>query len=439
VTVPVSVRGGAGGVEAHCDDMEATARLLSRYADDTADQALRLHTYLIRPELLEPALFDPVGAARFEAALLAALDGPGGVSVVAVRCAALDVGLRAAAAAYQVSDLLDTALAPAVGFLRDAPRAGWDAIATWSTTHDVWAAAKRWLADDPATADLATGAAALALRGTRVREAAGQLGRLYPDGHARVATLGVDNAADAEGPPRTLAAIVAGLARRNAGKHGEIDVRVLGYAAGGDQAGRPAGRRRIIVDIPGTKDWSLAPHNGDITSISTNLNALAGTSTSYERGVLQAMHDAGVRPTDDVLLVGHSEGGMVAVNAAIHATESGQFRIGHVVTAGAPIGVAAAVVPRSVHVLALENRGDIVPHLDDVENPDRVNVTTVVVGHDHGSIGANHGLDESYVPGAADVDASGDGSTQAYLNGLHPFLSANGVATQIFQITRTYP
>ena len=199
------------------------------------------------------------------------------------------------------------------------------------------------------------------------------------------------------------------------------------------------GRRRVIVDVPGTKDWSPAPHNRDITSIGTNLRALAGTSTSYERGVAEAMTRAGVRPDDDVLLVGHSEGGMVAVNLAIHAHLSGEFRVGHVVTVGAPIGAVAAHVPRDVHVLAVENRSDLVPHLDDRENPDRVNITTVQVNRARASVGDSHDLDESYVPGAADVDASTDPSVRAYLAELRPILSAESVSTQTYVVTRRYP
>ncbi len=431
MTAPISVRGGAGGIEAHCDDIVATARLFGRCASDSADEALRLHGYLVRPELAETAAFDPVGAGRFEARLLAALDGPGGVTPLAARCAALDVGLRVAADAYLGADRLAESLTPTIDFLRDAPHAGWDAMRTLVSTGDVRAAAERWITNNPQTADLFSGAVAGFLSGGSVTRGAALLGRVYPDGRAMVTALGRDATVDAGGPPRSLAAVMSGLARRNDGKHGEVDIRILDAAS--------TGQRRVIVDVPGTKDWSPARHNGDITSIATNLRALAGTSTSYERGVLQAMRQAGVRPTDDVMLVGHSEGGMVAINTAIHSATSGQFRISHVVTGGAPIGAAAAKAPRSVQVLALENERDVVPHLDDAENPDRSNVTTVVVHHDHGTIGENHDIAESYLPGAADVDASDDPSTRAYLSGLRPFLSADKVTTLTFQVTREYP
>jgi len=130
---------------------------------------------------------------------------------------------------------------------------------------------------------------------------------------------------------------------------------------------------------------------------------------------------------------------MVAVNAARHLASTGEFHVSHVVTAGSPIGLIAGSVPSGVDVLALENDGDVVPHLDGAQNPDRVNVTTATVRHDHGDIAANHDLDASYLPGAADVDTSDDPSVRAYLAGLGGFLTADAVQTRTYVITRGYP
>ncbi len=76
------------------------------------------------------------------------------------------------------------------------------------------------------------------------------------------------------------------------------------------------------------------------------------------------------------------------------------------VTAGAPIGLTAGALPPGVQVLALENHNDVVPHLDGRTNPDRTNITTVTIDRDDGTIGTDHSVAQSYVPGAADVDAS---------------------------------
>jgi hypothetical protein len=425
---PISVRGGADGVEAHYDDMAAAARLFGRAAGDTSEAAFALHGYLAHPAVAASALIDPAGAAAFEARLLAALDGPAGVTWLVARCAGVDVALRAAAAAYLAADRLDATLAPSIGAVAHAPlavRAGVAALAGGEPGEAVPAA----LTGDPELVDLGVDAAARALGAGSAASSVRLLQRVFADGQPQVGDLGADSVADAPGPPRTLRDVLAGLAHRNLGRPGEIDVRLL---VGAD------GRRRAIVDVPGTKDWSLAAHNGDVTSLATNLRALTGEATTYERGIVEAMHRAGVRSDDDVLLVGHSEGGLVALGAARHLARNGEFHVSHVVTAGAPIGLLGDAVPSRVDVLAIENAGDVVPHLDGARNPDRVNLTTVTTHHDHGSVGADHDLDASYLPGAADVDASDNPSVRAYIAGLAGFLTATAVQTRTYVITRRY-
>jgi hypothetical protein len=424
MTEPVSVRGGAGGVEAHYDDLTAAARLFGRAAGDTGETAVVLHGYLVHPAVVASAALDPGGAAEFEGRLVAALDGPYGITWLAARCTVLDVGLRGAAAAYLAADRLDERLAPTIGALAHAPRAIGDGAAALGR-GDPGGALQRLLTEDPELADLGVGLAGELLGGS-VPAGAWLLQQPFADGSPRVVDLGAD--AYADGPPRSLADVLAGLSHRNLGRSGEIDVRLLDGADG---------RRRVIVDIPGTKNWALDAHNPDVTSLATNLRAVAGQVTTYERGVIDALRRAGVQPDDDVLLVGHSEGGLVALNVARHASHG--FHVSHVVTAGAPLGLVAGGVASGVDVLALENDGDVVPHLDGAVNPDRVNVTTATVRHDHGTLGANHDLDASYVPGAADVDASDNPSLRAYLAGLGGFLGAGTVQTRTFLITRAYP
>jgi hypothetical protein len=426
---PVSVRGGANGVEAHYDDMTAAARLFGRAAGSTAEAALALHGYLIHPAVVASAVIDPGGAAEYEGRLLAALDGPSGITWLAARCTGVDVGLRAAAAAYIAADRLDRRIEPEFAALAHAPTAIADGAAA-TFRGDPGAALQRLLTDDPELADLAIGATAAVLAGGSLSNGTRLLSRAFDDGSAQVTSLGDDAVADAAGPPRNLRDVMAGLARRDLGRPGEIDVRLLDG---------PDRLRRVIVDVPGTKDWSLAGDNPDVTSLVTNLRAIAGEVTTYEQGIVEALHRAGVQPGDDVLLVGHSEGGMVAVDAAQHLAATGEFHVSHVVTAGAPIGLVAGGVPSDVDVLAIENDGDVVPHLDDAPNPDRLNITTVTVHHDHGTILANHSVSASYVPGAADIDANHDPSLLAYLAGLRGLLSATTVRTRRYLISRSYP
>ncbi|MBE7162915.1 MAG: alpha/beta hydrolase, partial [Williamsia herbipolensis] len=241
--------------------------------------------------------------------------------------------------------------------------------------------------------------------------------------------LGDDSGGSAARPPRALHEVLGELARRNGdAHHGAVDVRILTL---------PDGSRRAIVDITGTKSWTPAP-TADITSLTTNGRALTGTPTAYEQGVLSAMHDAGVRPTDPVMVVGHSEGGMVAVQVAQQAAASGRFDVTHVVTAGSPIGLTVGALPSRVRVLALENEHDVVPHLDGTANPDLPNVTTVEGDHGDGTVGGDHDIRESYVPIARDAEAASSRSIEAFLHSAGAFFRGERVETHAYQIVREY-
>jgi hypothetical protein len=419
----VTVRGGSHGIDARCEDMEGVAHLFGRAARDTAGVSWSMQRYLIDPGTVGSALLDPAGAAEYEFGLARALDGPHGVSRLALECAAVATRLRAAATAYRLADRLDSTAHTLLDGILDLPQAAVDAEAMYLATGSPSRAVQRLLTADPGLADegAALGIAVAGLVPSSVRRAA------TADGHPVVRATVDDDAAGGP-PPRDLADVMTALAARNRGEPGEIDIRILS---------RPNGARAVIVDIPGTKSWDPLPTR-DVTSVVTDIRAMSGHETSYERGVLEAMRRAGVRPDDDVMLVGHSEGGMVAIQAAIDASRAGSFRVTHVVTAGSPIGRTAGHVPSSISVLALENAHDLVPHLDAAANPASANVTTVTVDHDRADVLANHDIESAYVPGARDADASRNGSIRDFLRSAGAFFDASHVSTHRFVVSRTY-
>lgn len=418
---PVGVTGGSNGIEARCEDIRALAGEFGGAAVDTLHAAFTLHGYLVHPGLTLSVTLDPVGWAEFEADLLEALDGLHGLSWGGAQCGALDGELRLAALAYESVDRLEGLRDEAIGALK-LPGALVVAAAVLGATRDPAAAAQAAVADDPQLADTVVD-----LLG--IPAALSVLARTVPDGHAVVRSLGTDARGAAGRAPRRLTDLLLDLDQRNDDTHhGAIDVRILTM---------PDGTRRAIVDITGTKSWTPLP-TADITSLTTNGRALVGVRTAYEQGVLAAMHRAGVRPTDKVMLVGHSEGGMVAVNAARDATASGRFDITHVVTAGAPVGLTVGSVPARVQVLALENTKDVVPHLDGRANPGRRNVTTVSSAHGDGTIVDDHSIGHGYVPLARDTQASKNGSVRHFLAGADGYLRATSVTTHSYQITRGY-
>jgi predicted esterase len=370
-----TVHGGAGGIMAHLVDLEQLSLDTAELGEDLALAALCGHQLLGRVGMLSAAL-DPAGWAKFETSLLAALDGPCGLTALALALSARAAALRTAALAYRATDeARGVALSPA------AIRA--------------------------------------AVRGASL---------LYPDGQPIVADRGLDPAGAVV--PAGLADLVAALGRRGNATTGaggsEIDVRVLT---------RPDGTHAYIVDIPGTRSWELNPFSARsvVNDFGTNLHAMDGQATTYERGVAEALRRAGATPVDPVMLVGHSQGGIVAASAARHFVTSGEFAVTHLVTAGAPIGHLE--IPAAVAVLSLENVLDPVPYLDAAPNPDRPNRTTVTFAT---LTEDPHSLASSYAPAAARLDRSDNSSVRAFLSSATRFLDPMGcaVTTNVYEVSR---
>jgi hypothetical protein len=129
------------------------------------------------------------------------------------------------------------------------------------------------------------------------------------------------------------------------------------------------GPARYIVYIPGTQSWGPKPGANPL-DLTSNLSAISKTGfAGSERAVALAMTQAGIKPGDKVLLVGHSQGGMVAANL------STRFVGSSVLTFGAPLSSLNG--NSSVQGLAVEHERDPVPKLDAQPNPIKANWVTV--------------------------------------------------------------
>jgi len=419
---PLAVSGGAGGIEAHYED---------------------LHT-------------------------LAALSD--GLTALAVDYAGHAVGLRATVALYQATDA--------------AQKQAFDTIAWTLGNHPLLAAAiavqtapawlplaglqfaqdggdpQRFLSDHLGVVDTATAA----LPGLITRLSGGilapydvtsgghLLGQLYPEGRATVTAEpdlvrpdtqqpeSRDPTNPLHRPPASLGALLDGLDYRNrsvtADTPDRIDVRVVTH---------PDGTKAYIVDIPGTKVWDTPGQDpgAHLNTLGTNIHLTGGDLTARETAIADALHQAGATTTDPVMLVGHSQGGIIAAQAA-HDAATGTFghdghgyNVTHVVTAGSPVG--RIDVPADVQVLALENRHDIVPHLDAAPNPDRPNQTTVTFDLQNGSLGDNHDTNKSYALAGHSLDTSTHPSVRAFTDSAAPFLAPDSRTTTshtVYDLTR---
>jgi len=434
----VSVSGGAGGVEAQYEDLAAMGRLTDDVAENTLFTAATSHQYLANPDVIASAILDPVGAARFEAGLLAALDGPDGLTATSVGIGLRGAAFRASARAYQISEELNARALDDIRWLEGTPigatvtvpaLAGFTLAEVYGRDDGNW---EKFLVDHPGLVDQAIGMSPGLLSSllggeNSLADATALAASLYPDGSPRVTNGGLDP--NQTPPPRGLGDILNGLQHRDdpgRGDDNNIDVRKV---IGAD------GRVSYIVDIPGTRVWN-AP--GDKTSnandLGTNLNAMAGNPTVLEKGIQVALSRSHVGPHDPVMLVGHSQGGIVAARAANDFVSSGQYNVTHVVTAGSPIGRIA--VPDNVQVLSLENRNDIVPHLDASDNPDTANRTTATFDHQTGTIAGNHQIAGNYSNVAKQLDSSHNPSVETFKKSMGNFTGGSQVETYRYKVER---
>jgi hypothetical protein len=436
-------------VEAGYEQMLALAERYERQAGDFVEMAGLGARVMANGDLLESAILSPVTFADAEVQVLDATTGANGLTVRAIGIEADALGVRAVIAAFQASDslsrhameMLDNAvgqvlLAGTVVALPTLLAAGGISYAYYSTlSPEEQEALKAQLAEDlgqllhdhPELAQhLINGGGGL------LQNLVPGLGLLNPgDGPIDQATtndaarllallLGndtdyqvrpidvVSGGANAE-VPDSLSALMTQLDATNRidqddpGKHGAIQIQQVGD--------------KYIVYIPGTDDMSPIPQDGDhARDMETNYQLIGGTDSAYGRGIQQAMIDAGLEGKD-VMLVGHSQGGMVSTSLAADPEFTRHFNVEHVVTAGSPTAQVTDL-PDSTHAIHFENRGDAVPLLDGEDNPDEPNRTTVKFDEGSSDIGDNHGLDH-YAHGAAAADASSNGSIQDEITRMH--------------------
>lgn len=155
-----------------------------------------------------------------------------------------------------------------------------------------------------------------------------------------------------------------------------------------------------------------------------NLRLVAGRATASRDAVLEALRQEDVQPGEPVVLVGHSQGGIIAASLAADPSVRARFSVTHVVTAGSPLGTFA--VPDDVSVLSLEHRRDLVPRLDGGPNPDRpawwtVRADPLTGGRGGQEVPAQHAL-SGYRGTAAAVDASADPSLALWREGVQRVL-----------------
>jgi pimeloyl-ACP methyl ester carboxylesterase len=131
--------------------------------------------------------------------------------------------------------------------------------------------------------------------------------------------------------------------------------------------------RQFVVYVPGTQSAALAGRMP--LDMRSNLKAMAtpGLAAS-ERAVLSALGQLGAGRNDSVLLVGHSQGALIASNIAAARTP---FRVSGLISVGGPIAHHSVSRLGTHPIIAIEHLNDPVPALSGRANPLTKNLVTV--------------------------------------------------------------
>lgn len=199
------------------------------------------------------------------------------------------------------------------------------------------------------------------------------------------------------------------------------------------------GRVSWLVLLPGTQGELVADHGFDWAS---NFGAMLGDVTASTAVVVQAMRLAGIKPGEPVMIAGHSQGGLVAVNAANAVAE--EMDVAGVVTVGSPTGLLDA--PLGTEVLSLEHVEDLVPGLDNTANDVGDSWTTVERSlhtsadadmADLSTPGSSHDT-PTYIDTAALVDASHDAALEEFFSNVESVLDPDAsVDSSYYQGSRS--
>jgi hypothetical protein len=404
----------------------------------------RLAALAASPELFANAALDPPGAARCEVAILHAAVGPAGLVGLAARMAFDSVLLAAVVTKERLVD--------------DLPSRQRMAVEQWLATLPITVAVSPVRAAREGERRL--GALAAALPGFVSPYTEIVLGLFAPSERFRlemaahrpvsldpVFGLPIGRFATAsesrhqgsvlisryspewhDKPAASIASLLSWVAELEISAEASIAIqRVVGSD----------GVARYVVALPGIRHLGMTSDPQDLLGA---VAAMAATSTGYTRCVRQALDAVGAPQGAEVLLVGHSQGGLVAMDlAGDPAFNGGRVRVTQVVAAGAPISSKPVVAGSGTRVLSIENVHDIVTHLDAVESAtahQSVDRLTYQFAADEHNVVRNH--DVSLYAGRMQALADSPNPLLAGVQaGLRPYLS--GTATTALFTLRDDP
>jgi pimeloyl-ACP methyl ester carboxylesterase len=197
------------------------------------------------------------------------------------------------------------------------------------------------------------------------------------------------------------------------------------------------GVRRFVVELPGIRELASRRQPQDLVGA---IDAMAGSTTTYTRCVWAALDRAQVPLGAQVMLVGHSDGGIVAMDLASDPRFNGsRVQVTHVVAAGSPISGKDVAPNSSTRVLSVENVNDVVTHLDGVDSADRAPTLDRLAyeysDDEHGA-GRNHS-GTGYVEHMVGLATSPNPLMHSFQTSAQPYLWSlpGSTTTMVFTLT----
>ncbi|MGW5852170.1 lipase family protein [Streptomyces sp. NPDC055254] len=136
------------------------------------------------------------------------------------------------------------------------------------------------------------------------------------------------------------------------GNHGLVLLRRIACADG---------NVRYVLLLPGTS-FGL-PSNSTPQDLVGAFDGCLRSDTTYTRAVRQLLRRAGVPAGAELMFVGHSLGGLTAMNLATDVEVASTYRITHVVALGSPVD-SKRPADHTTQVISLVNQHDVIPMLD---------------------------------------------------------------------------
>ncbi len=121
------------------------------------------------------------------------------------------------------------------------------------------------------------------------------------------------------------------------------------------------GAVRHVLLLPGTSFGLLS--NSTPQDLVGAFDGLLRTDTTYTRAAKKLLLRAGIPTGSDLMIVGHSLGGLTAMNLATDVELASTYRVTHVITLGSPID-GKRPADHTTQVISLVNKHDVIPMLD---------------------------------------------------------------------------